>query len=153
MIFLVIDLESVKLSTNHGTNHHLGCRAFNYYIFRKVLDVSSESMVKTKKLLMFVERRILATLCQPNEHQRSLAYWAWEPPMNTPATENPICRQVMQGVLVPNMHFEVCLYSSVVCPYPFLPRWTKSSIRGSMYTLILFPGCSGIINDKNMLCR
>ena len=70
---------------------------------------------------MFVERRILATLCQPNEHQRSLAYWAWEPPVNTPASENPICRQVMQGVLVPNMHFEVCLCSSIVCPYPYLP--------------------------------
>ena len=69
----------------------------------------------------FVERRILATLCQPNELQRSLAYWAWEPPVNTPATENPICRQVMQGVLVPNMYFEVCLCSSVVCSYPFLP--------------------------------
>jgi hypothetical protein len=27
----------------------------------------------------------------------------------------------MHGVLVPNMHFEVCLHSSVVRPYPFLP--------------------------------
>ena len=60
---------------------------------------------------MFVEQRILATLRQPNELQRSLAYWAWEPIVNTPAVENPIRRQVMQGVLVPNMHFEVCLCS------------------------------------------
>src|SRR6185503_15174403 len=27
----------------------------------------------------------------------------------------------MQGVVVPNIHSEVCLYSSVVSPYPFLP--------------------------------
>ena len=78
-------------------------------------------MVRREELSMFVERRILATLRQKNEHQRSLAYQTWEPPMNTPAAENPICRQVMQGVLVPNMHLEVCLCSSVVCPYPFLP--------------------------------
>ena len=78
-------------------------------------------MVKREELSMFVEQRILATLRQPNEQQRRLAYWAWELPVNTPAAENPLCRQVMQGVLVPNMHFEVCLCSSVVCPYPFLP--------------------------------
>ena len=41
--------------------------------------------------------------------------------MNTPAIEYSIRRKVMQGVLVPNMNFEVCLCSSVVCPYPFLP--------------------------------
>ena len=82
---------------------------------------SSEWMVKREELSMFVEQRILATLRQPNEHQRHLAYWAWELPVNTPATEYPICQIVMQGVLVPNIHFEVCLCSSVVCPYPFLP--------------------------------
>jgi len=41
--------------------------------------------------------------------------------VNTPAVEYPIHQEVMQGVVVPNMHFEVCLCSSVVCPYPFLP--------------------------------
>jgi hypothetical protein len=29
---------------------------------------------------------------------------------------------------------------------------TNSSIKGSMYTPILFPECSGIINDINMFC-
>ena len=90
MISLVIDLESVSLSMNCGANHHLGCRAFNYYIFHKVLDASSKWMVKREELSMFVERRILATLRQPNEHQRRLAYWAWELPVNTPAVEYPI---------------------------------------------------------------
>ena len=27
----------------------------------------------------------------------------------------------MQGIVVPNIHSEFCLCSSVVCPYPFLP--------------------------------
>ena len=27
----------------------------------------------------------------------------------------------MQGVVVPNMHFEGCFCSSIVCPYPFVP--------------------------------
>ena len=106
---------------NRGTNHHLGCRAFSYYIFHKVLDASSKWMVKREELSMFVERRILATLHQPNEHQRCLAYWAWELPVNTPGAEYPIRQEVMQGVVVPNMHFEVFLCSSVVCSYPFLP--------------------------------
>jgi hypothetical protein len=78
-------------------------------------------MVKREELSMFVERRILATLPQPNELQSCLAYWAWELPMNTLAVEYLICQEVMQGVVVPNMHFEVCLCSSIVCPYPFLP--------------------------------
>jgi hypothetical protein len=26
----------------------------------------------------------------------------------------------MQGVVVPNVYFEACLYSSVICPYPLL---------------------------------
>jgi hypothetical protein len=78
-------------------------------------------MVKREALSIFVERRILATLPQPNELQSYLAYWTWEPPVNIPAVEYPICQEVMQGVVVPNMHFEVCLCSSVICPYPFLP--------------------------------
>jgi hypothetical protein len=76
---------------------------------------------KREELSMFVERTILATLLQPNELQSCLAYWAWELPVNIPGTEYPIRQEVMQGVVVPNMHFEVCLCSSVVCPYPFLP--------------------------------
>jgi len=44
-------------------------------------------MVRREELSMFVEQRILATLHQPNELQRSLAYWAWEPPVNTPGGE------------------------------------------------------------------
>jgi hypothetical protein len=50
-----------------------------------------------------------------------LAYWAWELPVNTPGAEYPIGQEVMQGVVVPNMHFEACLCSSVICPYAFLP--------------------------------
>jgi hypothetical protein len=78
-------------------------------------------MVKREELTMFVKRRILATLLLPNELQSNLAYWAWELLVNTPGTEYPIRQKVMQGVVVPNMHFEVSLCSSIVCPYPFLP--------------------------------
>ena len=39
----------------------------------------------------------------------------------TPGVEYPICQEVMQGVVVPNVHFEGCLCSSIVCPYPFVP--------------------------------
>jgi hypothetical protein len=78
-------------------------------------------MVKREELMMFIERRILATLLQLNEPQTFLAYWAWELPMNTPDAEYPIGQEVMQGVVVPNMNFEPCLCSSVVCPYAFLP--------------------------------
>jgi hypothetical protein len=41
--------------------------------------------------------------------------------MNTQGEEWPICREVMHGVLIPNMHFEVFLCTSIVCPYPLLP--------------------------------
>jgi hypothetical protein len=78
-------------------------------------------MIKREKLSMFVERRILATLMQPNELQSCLAYWAWELLVNTPAAKYAICKKVMQRVVVPNMHFEVPLCSSVVRSYPFLP--------------------------------
>src|SRR6185312_7051979 len=63
---------------------------------------------------MFVELRILATLSQPNEHQCCLAYWTRELPVDTPATEYPIRRQIMQGIVVPNIHSEVFLCSSIV---------------------------------------
>ena len=69
---------------------------------------------------MFVERRILATLPQPNE-QSCLAYWARELSVNTPAAEYPIHQQVMQGIIVPNIHSKVCLCSSIICPNHFLP--------------------------------
>jgi hypothetical protein len=88
--FLVIDLESIYLSTNHGTDQHMWCRVCNYGTFGKVLDVSSECMVKREELSMFVERRKLATLPQPKELQCCLAYWAWELPVNTLAAEYPI---------------------------------------------------------------
>ena len=70
---------------------------------------------------MFVERIILATLPQQNEHQCCLAYCTRELPVDTPATEYPICRQIMQGIVVPNIHSEVCLCSSIVCPNPIVP--------------------------------
>jgi hypothetical protein len=78
-------------------------------------------MVKREELSMFVERRILLTVLQPNEHQSRLAYWARELPMDTPAAKYPISRNVMQGVHVPHVHFEVCLRISVICHHPFIP--------------------------------
>jgi hypothetical protein len=78
-------------------------------------------MIKREELMMFVKRRILATLLLPNELKSYLAYWAWELLVNTPGAKYPIRQKVMQGVVVPNMHFEVSLCSSVVCPYSFLP--------------------------------
>jgi hypothetical protein len=78
-------------------------------------------MVKREELSMFVKRRILTTLLQPNELQSCLAYWAWELSVNTPGAEYPIRQEFMQRVVVPDMHFKVSLHSSVICPYPFLP--------------------------------
>src|SRR5689334_13913870 len=88
--------------------------------FVKFLMSLPEWMVEREELPMFVERGILATLRQPNELHTCLAYWAWNHPVNTPTDEYPICREVMQGVVVPNMHYKVFLCSSVVCHYPFL---------------------------------
>jgi hypothetical protein len=65
--FFLVDLESLYLSTSCGTSHHLLCKVYDFDTFRKVLDVSSECMVKREELSMFVKRRILATLLQPNE--------------------------------------------------------------------------------------
>jgi hypothetical protein len=70
---------------------------------------------------MFIEQQIFATLLQPNEPNSFLANWVWELTVNTPGADYPIRRYVMQGVLVPNMHFEVCLRRWVIRPYPFLP--------------------------------
>jgi hypothetical protein len=44
-------------------------------------------MVRREKLPMFIERRIFATLLQPNEPKGFLANWAWELTMNTPSAE------------------------------------------------------------------
>jgi hypothetical protein len=55
---------------------------------------------------MFVERRKLATLLQPDEPDTVLTYWAWQLPVNTPAAKGTVRQEVMHGVLVPNMHFE-----------------------------------------------
>jgi hypothetical protein len=63
----LIGHESIYMSMNLGTSHYLRWRVFHYDTFRKVLDVLSEWMVKREELTMFVERRILATLLQPNE--------------------------------------------------------------------------------------
>jgi hypothetical protein len=94
-IVLLIDDESIYLSTNLGTSHDLRCRICHYDTFRKVFDVSSKCMLKREELSMFIERRILATLLQPNEQQSCLAYWAWELPVNTPGAEYPIGQEVV----------------------------------------------------------
>jgi hypothetical protein len=44
-------------------------------------------MVRREKLLMFIERRIFATLLQPNESKSFLAKWAWELTVNIPDAE------------------------------------------------------------------
>jgi hypothetical protein len=74
--FFFIPLESIYLSMNLGTGHHLQWRIYHYDTFHEVLDVLSERMVKREELSMFVERRILATHLQPDEPQSCLAYWA-----------------------------------------------------------------------------
>ena len=78
-------------------------------------------MVSMEELSMFVERRILTPFPQPNELQSYLTCWAWELSVSTPATEYPIRWEVMQGVVVPDIHFEVSLCRSVVGPNQFFP--------------------------------
>jgi hypothetical protein len=109
-------------------------------------------MVKREELMMFIERRILATLLQLNEPQTFLAYWAWELPMNTPDAEYPIGQEVMQGVVVPNMLLKLVFVARSYVHTPSSQALTNSSITGSMYTPISLPGCPGIINDKNIFC-
>jgi hypothetical protein len=48
-------------------------------------------MVEREELTMFVERRILATLLEPNKPQLILANWTWVFSVNTPTAEYPIC--------------------------------------------------------------
>jgi len=88
--FVVINFESLYLSTDLGTGHHLRCRVSDSNTFREVLDVSSEWMVRREESTMLVERRELATLLQPIEPHSFLAYWAWELPVNTPPAEYAI---------------------------------------------------------------
>jgi hypothetical protein len=85
--FLFINFESLYLSADLGSGHHLRCRIGDFNTFREVLDVSSEWMVKGEELTMLVKRRKLATTLQPSEHHTCLAYWAWELPVNTPPAE------------------------------------------------------------------
>jgi hypothetical protein len=85
--FLFIIFESLYLSMDLGTGHYLRCRVGDLNPFPKVLDVSSEWMVKREELTMLVKRRKLATPLQPSEPHSCLAYWAWELPVNTPRAE------------------------------------------------------------------
>jgi hypothetical protein len=59
--------ESIYPSMNLGTGHHLRCRLCHYDTFHKVHGVLHEWMVGREELTMFVERRILATLLEPNK--------------------------------------------------------------------------------------
>jgi hypothetical protein len=79
--------ESIYLSTHLNTTLYARFRVYHCNTFRKVLDVLSEWMVRREELTMPVERRILATLLQPNEPHIFLAYWAWELPVDTPGDE------------------------------------------------------------------
>jgi hypothetical protein len=54
-ITFLIGHESIYLSMNLNTSHHMQWRVFHYDIFCKVLDVLSEWMVKREELMMFVE--------------------------------------------------------------------------------------------------
>jgi hypothetical protein len=59
--------KTIYLSKNLGASHLLWFRVCHYDTFRKVLNVSSECMVRRVELSMFVERGKLATTLQPNE--------------------------------------------------------------------------------------
>ena len=59
--FLFIIFESLYLSMDLGTGHHLRCRVGDLNPFPEVLDISSEWMVKREELTMLVKRRKLAT--------------------------------------------------------------------------------------------
>ena len=67
------------------------------------------------------------------------AYWTRELPVDTPATEYPIRRQIMQGIVVPNIHSEVCLCSSIVCPNPIVPSTEQIVNQGlHVHTHIIY---------------
>jgi len=65
--------ESIYLSMNLGTTPNVGFRVCHCNTFCKVLDVLSEWMFRREELTMLVERRILATLFQPNKPHSFLA--------------------------------------------------------------------------------
>jgi len=97
-------------------------------------------MVKREELSIFVERRRLATLPQPNELQSCLAYWAWELPMNTLVLEYLIRRQVIQGVVVRNMHLKFVFVAQSYVHNCSSQAHTKSSIRGPCTNSYYSPG-------------
>jgi hypothetical protein len=68
-----IELESIYLSMNLSTGQHPGWRVCHHDTFGEVLGVLSERMVKRQELSMLVERRILATLLQPDKSHSCLA--------------------------------------------------------------------------------
>jgi hypothetical protein len=101
---------------------------------------------------MFIEGRIFATLFQPNEPKSFLANWAWELTVNTPGAEYPYA-----GKSCMEYWYQTCIlkFVFVARSYVHTPSFqarTNSSIKGSMYTPILFLGCPGIINDTNIFC-
>ena len=147
--FLFIIFESLYLSTDLSTSHHLRYRVSDLNPFPKVLNVSPKCMVKMEELTMLVEQRKLATPLQPTEPHSCLAYWAWELPVNTPHIEYAIHQEVMQGVVVPPCIMKFFFVARSYVSTPFSQARIDSSMRGSMNTPILFPGCLGIINDKN----
>jgi hypothetical protein len=58
--FLFIIFESLYLSMDLVTDHHLRCRVCELNPFPEVLDISSEWMVKREELTILVQRRKLA---------------------------------------------------------------------------------------------
>ena len=90
---------------NRCTHHYLQCGICNYDTFCEAPNVLPKRMVSMEELSMFVERRILTPFPQPNELQSYLTCWAWELSVSTPATEYPIRWEVMQGVVVLDIHF------------------------------------------------
>jgi hypothetical protein len=112
--------ETIYLLMNFGTSHHCRWAICHYDTFRKVLDIWVEWMVRREKLSMFIEWRIFATLLQPNESKSFLArhgnlLWIHQ-------TQNsPYVGKSCMEYWYLNMHFEVCLHSSVIRSYPLLP--------------------------------
>src|SRR3954471_12493168 len=115
------------------------CRVFDNFTFHEILLVFSKWMVHRQELSMQVKAGILSTRRQPMKLKSCFALWAWEPSMHTPGNKKRKCQQIMQGVLVPNIHLKVLFLRCIVLT-PFTQASFKSSINGCMYTLIFFPG-------------
>jgi hypothetical protein len=73
-VILFIENKSIYLSMNLGASIHARWRVRDFNTFHKVLGVFSERMLKREELTMFVERRKLATILQPEEPHMVLAY-------------------------------------------------------------------------------